>query len=145
MILCVWPSIMEFGFGMIGWKSMKQIVMSALAKTWIFDFDGTLVKHNGYKEGKDEWLPGAKEFLQSIPKGDYVMILTAREPEAREQTERFLKEYGIRYDDIKFGMPMGERVLFNDSKPSGLKMCFAVECKRNIGFEDLNIVIDENL
>ena len=124
---------------------MEEIVMSTLSKTWIFDFDGTLVKHNGYKEGKDEWLPGAKEFLQSIPKEDFVMILTAREPEAREQTEKFLREHGIRYDDIKFGMPMGERVLFNDSKPSGLKMSHAVECRRNMGLTELSIVIDENL
>ena len=124
---------------------MKQIVMSTLAKTWIFDFDGTLVKHNGYKDGKDEWLPGAKKFLQSIPESDYVIILTAREPEAREQTEAFLKKHGIRYDDIKFGIPMGERILFNDSKPSGLKMSYAIECRRNAGLQNVQIVIDDNL
>lgn len=124
---------------------MKQIVMSTLAKTWIFDFDGTLVKHNGYKEGMDEWLPGAKELLLSIPEDDYVMILTAREPEARTQTENFLKEHGIRYNDIKFGMPMGERIIFNDSKPSGLKMSYAVECERNKGVSELQIIVDEEL
>ncbi|MBR3624631.1 MAG: hypothetical protein IKN43_14930 [Selenomonadaceae bacterium] len=124
---------------------MKQMVMSALSKTWIFDFDGTLVKHNGYKDGADEWLPGAKEFLLAIPKDDYIMILTAREPEAREVTEQFLKSQGVRYDDIKFNMPMGERILFNDSKPSGLKMSYAVECERNAGLNDVQVVIDDNL
>lgn len=123
----------------------KQLTLSTLGKTWIFDFDGTLVEHNGYKTGEDHWLPGAKEFLQNIPESDYILILTAREKEAREQTEAFLKKHGIRYDDIKFEMPMGERVLLNDSKPSGLLMSHAVECTRNEGLEGLHIVIDENL
>ena len=29
-----------------------------IEKTWIFDLDGTLVVHNGYKNGVDELLPG---------------------------------------------------------------------------------------
>lgn len=125
---------------------MKQeLVLSTLSKTWIFDFDGTLVEHNGYKNGADHWLPGAKEFLKEIPETDYILILTAREKEAREKTEEFLQKNGIRYNDIKFEMPMGERILLNDSKPSGLKMSHAVECKRNEGLENLNLIIDKNL
>ena len=30
---------------------------SNLDKTWIFDLDGSLVKHNGYKTGGEEILP----------------------------------------------------------------------------------------
>lgn len=123
----------------------KQLTLSTLGKTWILDFDGTLVVHNGYKEGQDKWLPGAKEFLQSIPQTDYILILTAREKDAREQTESFLKKHGIRYDDIKFEMPMGERILLNDTKPSGLIMSHAVECTRNEGLSGLDVVIDESL
>ncbi|MCR5238160.1 MAG: hypothetical protein K6E34_13265 [Lachnospiraceae bacterium] len=123
----------------------KKLTLSTLSKTWILDFDGTLVEHNGYKTGDDHWLPGAKEFLQSIPEDDYVLIITAREKEAREKTEGFLKANGIRYDDIKFEMPMGERILLNDSKPSGLIMSHAVECSRNEGLEGLEIEIDESL
>ncbi|WP_197029570.1 hypothetical protein [Butyrivibrio sp. AE3004] len=119
--------------------------MSTLSKTWIFDFDGTLVEHNGYKTGEDHWLPGAKEFLQSIPEDDYILILTAREEGAREKTVKFLKDSGIRFNDIKFEIPMGERILLNDSKPSGLRMSHCVECKRNEGLEGLKIVIDETL
>jgi len=26
--------------------------LSSLPKTWIIDLDGTILKHNGYKEGK---------------------------------------------------------------------------------------------
>lgn len=125
---------------------MKQeLVLSTLGKTWILDFDGTLVEHNGYKTGEDKWLPGAKEFLLKIPKQDYILILTAREEAARAQTEKFLQKHGIRYHDIKFEMPMGERILLNDSKPSGLVMSHAVVCERNEGLEGLTVVIDEQL
>lgn len=123
----------------------KKLVLSTLGKTWIFDFDGTLVEHNGYKTGEDHWLPGAKEFLLNIPQEDYILILTAREKEARKVTEAFLKKHGIRYNQIMFEMPMGERILLNDSKPSGLAMSHAVECKRNEGLSSLEVVIDDSL
>ena len=123
----------------------QTLTLSTLGKTWIFDFDGTLVEHNGYKTGEDHWLPGAKELLESIPETDYILILTAREEEAKDKTVGFLNKHGIRFNDIKFEMPMGERILLNDSKPSGLKMSHSVECKRNEGLNGLNIVIDERL
>ena len=69
--------------------------LSPLAHTWVLDFDGTLVEHNGYKTGKDRFLPGALEFLHGIPKDDVVIILTAREPEARGVTEAFLAENNV--------------------------------------------------
>lgn len=119
--------------------------LSALNKTWIFDFDGTLVEHNGYKKGKDKFLPGAKKFLQSIPENDYILIMTAREKEARSKTEQFLKENNIRYNEILFEMPMGERILFNDNKPSGLKCAYAVSPERNKGLADFEVIIDETL
>jgi len=122
-----------------------DLTLSPLRHTWILDFDGTLVKHNGYISGMDEWLPGALEFLRSIPAGDYILILTAREKEARKQTEAFLKAAGIRYNDIKFEMPMGERILFNDDKPSGLHCAYAVNLKRDQGLEHITIKIDKGL
>ena len=43
----------------------KNIVVSALGKTWILDIDGTVCKHNGYKlDGHDTLLPGAKQFFE---------------------------------------------------------------------------------
>ncbi len=119
--------------------------LSTLNKTWIFDFDGTLVEHNGYKTGKDKFLPGAKEFLQSIPENDFILIMTAREKEARNKTENFLKENNIRYNELLFEMPMGERILFNDNKPSGLKCAYAISPKRNEGLENIDVIIDETL
>lgn len=126
-------------------KEKEQIRISPLNHTWIFDFDGTLVEHNGYKTGEDKFLPGAKEFLQSIPAEDYVLIMTAREKEARPKTEAFLKLHGIRYNEILFEMPMGERILFNDNKPSGLRCAYALTPDRNQGLENIEVVIDENL
>lgn len=123
----------------------SELVLSPLNKTWIFDFDGTLVEHNGYKTGEDHFLPGALEFLKSIPEEDFILILTAREKEAATQTESFLEKHNVRYNKIIYEIPMGERLLFNDSKPSGLKMSYAVECSRNQGLENLTIKIDENL
>lgn len=123
----------------------QQIKISPLGHTWVLDFDGTLVEHNGYKTGEDKFLPGAKEFLQSIPQDDYILILTAREKKARQKTEKFLKENGIRYNEIIFEMPMGERILINDDKPSGLRCAYAITPKRNQGLENLEIAIDENL
>lgn len=119
--------------------------LSALNKTWIFDFDGTLVEHNGYKTGEDKFLPGAKEFLQAIPKEDYILIMTAREKEAREKTEEFLHQNNIRYNEILFEMPMGERILFNDNKPSGLRCAYSIAPERNQGLANINVIIDENL
>ncbi len=119
--------------------------LSPLSKTWIFDFDGTLVVHRGYQTGEDQFLPGALELLQSIPLEDFILILTAREPEAQAQTEAFLAKHGVRYNQIVCGAPMGERLLFNDSKPSGLKCSYGVECSRNEGLAQFSYEIDPNL
>ena len=110
----------------------NKIVLSTLPKAWIIDLDGTLVRHNGYKDsGEDELLPGAKEYLDTIPDGDYVLILTAREEIYRESTIRFLADCGIRYDEILFNIPMGERIVVNDRKPSGIDMAIAINIDRN--------------
>ena len=109
------------------------LTLSTLPKTWIFDLDGTLVKHNGHKTNEgDTLLPGAKEYLDNIPADDKIIIFTAREDEYREITCRFLAENKIRYDQIYFGMPMGERIVVNDRKPSGLDMAVAINIDRDV-------------
>lgn len=110
----------------------KELILSTLPKTWIFDLDGTLVKHNGYKiDGKDSLLDGAKEYLDELPKEDKVLILTSRLEEYREITLKFLFENKIRFDQILFEMPVGERILVNDKKPSGLNMTVAFNLERD--------------
>ena len=96
----------------------NELTLSTLPKTWIFDLDGTLLKHNGYKiDGKDTMLDGAKEYLGSIPEQDYILILTSRTNEYRDMTVSFLRDSGIRYNQILFNIPMGERIVVNDRKP----------------------------
>lgn len=110
----------------------EDLILSTLAKTWIFDLDGTIVKHNGYKtDGEDFLLPGAKEYLERIPSEDKIIILTSRQKEYEETTIRFLRDNGIRYDVILFEMPMGERIIVNDKKPSGIKMAVALNVDRD--------------
>lgn len=108
-------------------KSDKDLVLSSLHHTWILDLDGTLVKHNGYKlDGKDTFLEGAEEFLCSLPKEDMVILLTSRKSEYSQQTIDFLKKHNVRYDHLIFDVPCGERIIFNDKKPSGLLTATAV-------------------
>ena len=112
---------------------MEQgLILSTLPKTWIFDLDGTLLKHNGYKiDGKDTLLRGAKEYIDSLPLEDKVIILTSRLDDCREETLGFLRSQGIRFDEILFGMPMGELIVVNDRKPSGLDMAVAFNLERD--------------
>lgn len=109
-----------------------RLILSTLPKTWIFDLDGTLLKHNGYKIfGKDVLLDGAKKYLENISKEDKVIIFTSRTEEYRDITLDFLRENNIRYDEILFDMPMGERIVVNDRKPSGLDMAVAINVERD--------------
>lgn len=112
----------------------EALILSDLPKTWIFDLDGTLVKHNGYKiDGYDTLLPMAKEYINSLPDEDYIIILTSRTNEYKDSTILFLKENEIRYDEIIFNMPMGERIVVNDRKPSGIEMAIAINLERDSG------------
>lgn len=106
--------------------------LSTLPKTWLFDLDGTLLKHNGYKiDGVDTVLPGVREYINAISAEDKIIILTARTDAYKQMTIDFLAEQGIRYDEILFNMPMGERILINDRKPSGLDMSVAINMDRD--------------
>ena len=111
---------------------MEKIELSTLPKTWIFDLDGTLLKHNGYKlDGVDTILDGALEYLSTIPLEDKIVIFTSRTDEYKEETLLFLHNHNIRYDEILFNMPMGERIVVNDRKPSGIDMAVAININRD--------------
>lgn len=122
----------------------NKLTLSSLPHTWIFDVDGTLCIHNGYKNGKDIILDGVKELFAQIPAQDMVILLTSRKEEERENLDMFMKANGLRYNQVIFDAPMGERILINDNKPSGLKMAYAVDKKRDAALE-WAIEIDEVL
>ena len=113
---------------------MEQTVyVSPLGKTWIFDIDGTLCKHNGYKlDGFDTVLPGVKDFFSRLSTEDKVILVTSRKKEYASITESFLHDNNIRYDAIIYDMPYGERILVNDKKPSGLITGIAVNTERDV-------------
>ena len=123
---------------------MEDLKLSSLPKTWIFDLDGTILVHNGYKNGGDRILPRVKEFFDKIPETDHILILTARKEEVLESTIEFLKDNGIRYNNILADIPFGERILLNDMKGSGLKTAYAVNLKRDEGL-NFSVYIDEDL
>lgn len=123
---------------------MKTLTLSALPKTWLIDIDGTLVRHNGYLHGKDELLGGVREFFASLPKDDIVILLTARAAQDLPALREFLAQNGVHYNQIITDLPVGERILLNDTKPSGLKTAFAVNKARDAALT-LEVVIDKNL
>ena len=122
-----------------------KIALSTLPHTWIIDIDGTLVKHNGHLTDGDRLLPGVQAFWATIPAGDIVVLMSARTETEREPTLAFLARQGLRYNHAIFGMPVGERILVNDSKPAGPKTAVAVNVPRDFGLSDLQIVCDPAL
>jgi hypothetical protein len=124
---------------------MENLILSPLGHTWILDLDGTLVLHNGYKiYGKDVLADGVREFFDSLPNDDMVVIITSRTDEYKELTESFLRENNIRFDAIIYNAPFGERILINDKKPSGLVTALAVNLDRDEKF-DINYTLNNDI
>ena len=122
-----------------------EIEMTTLGKTWILDLDGTLLKHNGYMlDGADSVLKETARLLSNIKREDMVIIITSRERSYKDQTEKFLRENGIRFDKIIYGAPYGERILINDDKPSGRRMAYAIGIKRD-ELPEIKIIENETL
>lgn len=121
------------------------MILSSLPKTWLIDVDGTIVKHNGFKiDGFDTLLDGVKDFICSIPSDDKIILLTARTNSQINDLKSFLSENGIRFDYVISDLPVGERILINDKKISGLKMAHVYNKDRDSGLH-LDIEIDKEL
>ena len=122
-------------------------------KTWFVDIDGTLVRHinDNYdisQGDSEELLPYAVEFLEGIRQnGDCIILTTARLEKDRLVTVKMLKEFGLVYDQIIFGIGSRERILINDIKPKGandngyrdytMPMAYAINVERDVGLSNI--------
>ena len=121
-----------------------RLELSSLPKTWLIDLDGTIVQLNGYKNMEDVLLDGVKEFFTKIDINDCIIFLTARKSIYRDETINFLKRNNLRYNHIIFDLPIGERILLNDDKPSGLIMGHVVNKARD-GKLEVEFYINKDL
>ena len=115
---------------------MNKINLSKnLSHTWFIDLDGSIVKHNGYIVDKeDSLLDGVSVFFRNIPTKDIIIITTSRKKKFKKKTIEFLKKNKIRFNEIMFDLPYGERILINDIKPNqNLKTSISINLKRNYG------------
>jgi hypothetical protein len=115
---------------------MNKIKLSKnLSHTWFIDLDGSIVKHNGYIVDKeDSLLDGVSVFFRNIPTKDIIIITTSRKKKFKKKTIEFLKKNKIRFNEIMFDLPYGERILINDIKPNQkLKTSISINLKRNYG------------
>lgn len=115
---------------------MKKIKLSKnLAHTWFIDLDGTILKHNGYIiDNKDTLLKGVKKFFKNIPKKDKIIFTTSRKKKNSSKTITFLNRNKLRFNEILFDLPYGERILINDIKPKNkLKTAISINLKRDSG------------
>jgi len=124
---------------------MNKIILSALSHTWLIDLDGTVVVHNSHLTGSDQLLPGIQEFWKNIPDNDRIIILTSRSSSFSKTTISFLRAYSLRFDHIIFDLPHGERILINDTKPSGLQTAYALNLKRDSGMSNFTLMTNEDL
>ena len=115
---------------------------SCLSKTWFFDVDGVLVKHNGHLHGADVWLDSTLEFLKSLSSEDKIILTTSRKPEDVNFLIEELKSKGVQIYSVITELPHGERIVVNDSKPSGLRTAFSIPLERDAGMTD--VVVSNN-
>ena len=73
-----------------------------------------------------------------------IIILTSRSVEYRNITLRALRNNGVRYNTIIFDVPVGERILINDEKPSGLKTAHSINIKRDFG-TNIRVVFNSHI
>ena len=118
---------------------MIPFELSTLAHTWFIDIDGTIFKHEGlWEDGEDTLLPGVRDLWNAIPQDDCIILTTARNTYYAEETKQALKRFNLRYDKIIFDLPVGERIIVNDIKPTGLRTAIAWNVGRNQGYLDPN-------
>ena len=112
-----------------------NLKISKLSHTWFIDLDGTIFKHNKYKENGFDIIVNSnvQKFFNQIPKNDILIFTTSRSSSLSKLCETSLKEIlNIKQNfTIIYGLPHGERILINDSKPSGMITSLAINIDRD--------------
>lgn len=113
-------------------------------KTIFIDIDGTILRHNGDLSKQilttPEVLPEVLEkFNEWNRKGYYIVLTTGRKECMREMTIKALLSSGVFYDQLVMGLPRGERVLINDSKPDMNNTASAFVVGRNNGLTEIEL------
>ena len=133
---------------MKNFENKIELSISKLPHTWFIDLDGTFFKHNGYIKNKNDEITNGnvQKFLDQLSLDDLIIFTTSRDSSLSKLCEASLKnkiiikqKYLIIYD-----LPPGERILINDSKPSGLKTAYAIPTSRD-HFPEIKINIDSKL
>ena len=121
---------------------MEILKLSKLRKTWFIDIDGTILLHNSDLENNiDEVIPSSLQFLKTI-EDDIIILTTSRPKKFKDKTENFLGLHGVKYNQIIYDLPYGERILINDNKKSGLITAYSVSLQRDSGI-DLNVELTD--
>lgn len=94
-------------------------------------------------------LPLSQEFMNEIPRNDYIILTTAREQRHSWQTEEFLRRNGIQWNKAIYALPSGPRVLINDSEVARVDektgdeewyvKAYGIPVKRNYGISGQNV------
>ena len=119
--------------------------LSTLPHTWLIDVDGVVVAHNGHLRGDETLLPGVRELWATIPTADRIVLLSARGEEHRAATLALMAAHGLRVDHTLFGLPAGERILINDTKPGGLRTALALNVVRDAGLAGVAVELSPDL
>lgn len=109
-------------------------------RTLFVDIDGVLVKNSSEyfdpKWGSTEAISSNVEYLMSLRQSGRTQIIltTARNENFAKETEKQLREIGISYDGIVYGLLHAKRVIINDfSKSNPYPSCEAVNIPRDSG------------
>lgn len=113
-------------------------------KTIFIDIDGTILRHNGNLSEQimttPEVLPKVLErFNEWNKKGYHIVLTTGRKECMREMTVKALLAGGVFYDQLIMGLPRGERILINDTKPEMDNTASAFVVKRNMGLGEIEL------
>lgn len=124
--------------------------MRELRKTVFIDIDGCILRHNDSASLYDmitqksynglALLPNVIDrFIEWRNKDYYIVITTARPEGCRRVTEEQLVWFGLFWDQMVMGLPVGPRVVINDQKPNGLITAEAICLTRNEGLTRVEI------